>query len=373
MSITEWRMPLRNCTGFFQYKLNLCLMLCFVLCCNCSLADMAAMERLRSQAPSAWQRIRGEYNKGKEYTRSSVKLNTFSSSKLPTPIAYEEKVISTDIRRLSEHLYIRSNINIKKIDESLGSKAPPLETVEPKITEVSTLLNAQYKGRFSEGPPAQLYTFKKLEHIDSEVMNLDFLTMPALRLGFSSMLDRSLVGFPNFRLVEGHGSYIVSDAEEFVGENGDALVKVQVDLGVFDDHGKLISKSEYFNDGVLILDPARDWCMVSYRGKHLNKSGAVELIVECAAQWDPSNKSFHPSTLVTKNIKSHGDTSVETEIFESLSESNLKISDCYFSAHGLPEPAADRPSRILTVVLSIIVIILLVLVVRRRLLIQQVT
>lgn len=120
--------------------------------CGAACADQAALDEFITEAPKAWKGVRSHYNSGTAFDRTNTETLTFYSKKLSKSVVIQEKVSRNEIARIDNHISMHSHIVAKKINESLGLKAPPISEVEPKITDVSTVLNPQYKGKVYQGP-----------------------------------------------------------------------------------------------------------------------------------------------------------------------------------------------------------------------------
>ncbi len=345
---------------------------CLLLAClnvpgQASKADEATLEKLRREAPIAWERTRQAYS-GKEFIKKGKRQDSISVFGLLKEVVVSGEMRDVEIERVINNLRIRRKLIIKKPTEAPKEIKQNLKLV-PRTTQGTAIVNKWYTGDIVEGASPIVESFQLL--LDDETsaalsLEFDYETMPALRLGDNAVLDRSIIGFPHFVLAKNHPNYVINDAEEFTSESGDVLVRVTLDLGIL-ENGELESVSKYFKEGVVVLDPARDWSQVEYHHKSDNREPNPDMTVDVVVTTSPEPDEFHPSKMETRVVWSDGSLWHTVEEFTKLTDTDLRVSDCYFSAYGLPEPPGYRRSRFLTGGLIAIVCVLLILVVRRRL------
>lgn len=346
-------------------SLQLCLLLGLLnLSIDNTKADDATLSKFRNEAPSAWQQIRQAYS-DKEFERHSKRVDMLSISVFPKPVVVSEEIGETFIARSNNHLRIRRKAAKKKPARPPEKPTQTLEMVE-ETTEGTEILNTKYLGNLTADSPAKLDYYEPLgddQASEKSKLGLDYETIPALRLG-NTVIDRSIVGFPYFSEVEGHANYVVKDAEEFT-RNNDTLVRVTLRLGIL-KNGNLISTSPHMVEGVVVLDPSRNWCAVEYHEKFDNSEGNPDSNLDVIITPRSKPGLFHPLKIETNNAFSDGVQWTTSEEFTPLVGTDLTEDECYFSAYGLPEPAEFRRSWLTTGILLAIVCVLLFLVIIRR-------
>lgn len=329
-------------------------------------AGETTLEKLRVEAPPAWKQIR-EFYDGKEFAKKVRRVDLISTSDFPKPIVLSETRKDAVVARADNHLRIRREVKVKALAEPPEELTQTLELVET-AREGTEILNLEYHGSLTEQPMPRVHSFKRLttEGIKAATtMELDYETLPALRLG-NSMLDRSIVGFPNFTPVKDHANYVVVDAEEFTDKQGRALVKVVLDVAVLKD-GEFSSTSPYLQESTVVLDPNRHWCLVEYFDRYDNGEGRPSSSLRLIVTPRSGQQEFHPLKVEKNDVWSDGSEFSEVQEFGGLRRTNLTTDDCYFSSYGLSEPTVvPARSRSLTLILVATILVVLTIVVRRR-------